>query len=209
MNPYIIHKIALYLKDADRVRILMYNDSYRKYVEENDTIYDELIWYYTRCKYHDDLKITKSIYRQIDRIGKYYQKKKRAYLMTGTYYSSANPNFFISHDYNLRMYGDDIVEFDNVIDEIKYNIIKNNNLTIFKWLNMSKLENYDMLGLIWYDRKEIIQWLLEEKKLKLRAEDVYNSIRLGKYNMMRWIDKKIKKDNDKIEIIKINNFLTI
>jgi len=45
----IIHKIAIYVKDAKIAKILYHDDEYRNYVQKTDEIYDELVYDYSNA----------------------------------------------------------------------------------------------------------------------------------------------------------------
>jgi len=75
MDPYVIHKIAIYVKNVKIVKLLYYHDQYREYVNNHDGIYDELVWNYTKFRYHKDIKIIMSLNRQKNKIPK--REKRR------------------------------------------------------------------------------------------------------------------------------------
>jgi len=74
----IIHKIVLYVKNAEIAQLLYYNDKYREYIEENESIYDELVLNYTDIEEHHygDVKRLKSIWKII-----FNDEHKKKYLL--------------------------------------------------------------------------------------------------------------------------------
>ena len=73
MDAYIIHKIALYVKDSKIVKLLFYISIYRDLINTSDSHYDELVLLYSKKNWDypwttltentNDFKIIKSFYR--------------------------------------------------------------------------------------------------------------------------------------------------
>ena len=86
--PYqILHNIALYVNDPHIAQlILIYNKQYNKYVRDNPTIMDELVWKYMDNKakfiYVDDLKTIQSIFRLRAKMTTRRSRKIPGFLMT-------------------------------------------------------------------------------------------------------------------------------
>ena len=64
MDAYTIHKIALYVKNPEIVKLLFYITEYRNLINTSDHHYDTLVLLYTKKDWTiDNLKIIKSFYR--------------------------------------------------------------------------------------------------------------------------------------------------
>ena len=46
LNVYLLHKIVLYVKDKETIRIILEHEGYREYMRNNDSIYDDIIYRY-------------------------------------------------------------------------------------------------------------------------------------------------------------------
>jgi len=64
MDPYIIHKIALYVNDPKIVKLLFYIPEYNDFINMYDYWFDQLVLFYCKKDWRtDNLKIIKSFYR--------------------------------------------------------------------------------------------------------------------------------------------------
>jgi len=200
---HIIHRIALYVKQPKIVKLLMHQDQYNKYVIDNEFIYDELLWQYTKLlEYYDDIRIIQSIYRQKEKIGKYYIKQVHAPWSPLMTHREIIFNYYIPEE--IRMNSCDQTQqleifmnevFKKFMEYIDHNVIITDNMNIFRWLHRTENDikiNDDLKKtMIIHDRKTMINHLLENKNIIITCTDICICIQKLKFDMMKWLYHKM------------------
>jgi len=170
---YIIHKISLYVKDPKIVKLLYHHDKYRKYIEEHEGIYDDLIWNYSNFTYINDIKRIQSYYRQNDKFMSIYHR-----IMKFRYDKNINAitdllqDAIDEGDYEIFQYLFDksleekkskFPDFDyfiqyNLLEEKKYNLYCfHNSYCFLKYESIAVVNAYEQIIMYLYQEKEIIR----------------------------------------------------
>lgn len=150
-NVYLMHKIILYVKNRETIRTILEHRDYRKYMNKNESIYDELVYKYIfelntfkhdkminsmqRWRIYNDkkIKVIKSMYRMRERVQSYFP-----YIIVWIYYK---PETYM-----------------NIGEEIRNGIIKNKMEEMEEWMKQE--------GMI--KREENINTLYEMREMQGR-----------------------------------------
>ena len=162
-NVYLIHKIVLYVKDKETIRIILEHGGYREYMNKNEGIYDDIIYRYIfelsiydkelfelsdekkKLSYIELMKISRGIERGI-----IYKKMKIKTIKSMYRLRERIQTRYFPYESLL------LVVFKDIIEEIRYYAIMYQMKELEDWLKKN--------GII--DEKTTLMILKEEKRTR-------------------------------------------
>jgi len=225
MDEYTIHKIALYVKDAEIVKQLFYIPKYRDLIYSSEYHFDELVLLYSKKNWMNtnDLTIIKSFYRLNIQCFIYYYK-------TYMDYAASNGHIEIvkwlheNRKEGCTTFAMDIAAQNGHLEMVKWlhenrkegcsifamdSAADKGHLEIVKWLDENRKEGCTKLAMDWAacnGHLEVIKWLHQKRKEGFNTTDAMNyAVENGHIEVVKWLQDNIKivKENIKENIKKV------